>query len=268
MFGTMVAFIKRDFFIALSYRTRFLAQIGGVFLSTLLFFFMSRLVDGGISGHLAGYGGDYFAFVLIGVAFTDYLFVSVNSFADEIRQGQMLGTLEALLCSALSPVMILFCSSLYNFLFTTFRVVLYLLIGTLIFGMQIHLAHLGAFAVIMVLTIMSFWGIGLLSAALVVVFKQPSPLGWLMGPLAGLLGGVVYPIDVLPHWLQDMARLLPVTWSLDAMRLLLLNGMGWNNVLPHMVVLFVFSLVLQGTGMVCFRYALQVARKDGSLLHY
>jgi ABC-2 type transport system permease protein len=61
-----------------------------------MFFFLSRLVGEGIAGQLEPYGGNYFSFVLIGVAFTDYLSVSLSSFAGQIRSAQMQGTLEAM----------------------------------------------------------------------------------------------------------------------------------------------------------------------------
>ncbi|HEA69513.1 MAG TPA: ABC transporter permease, partial [Desulfobacterales bacterium] len=62
------AFLKRDLQIALSYKLQFLLQFVGIFFSSMVFFFVSKLIGGGISAQLAPWGGDYFSFVIIGVA--------------------------------------------------------------------------------------------------------------------------------------------------------------------------------------------------------
>jgi ABC-2 type transport system permease protein len=196
------AFFKRDFLMAASYRLSFVLQLASIFISTVTYFFLSRLIGPGISNQLAPYGGDYFPFVLIGIAFTDYLAVSLNTFSNQIRTAQMQGTLEALLVTPTSVPTILFSSSLYTFTFTSLRVILYLAVGVFLFGMNLHLSSIPGFLVVMSLTIMAFAGIGLLSAAFIIAFKQGSPLTWAVSLGSGLLGGVFFPISVLPKCLE------------------------------------------------------------------
>lgn len=262
------AFLKRDVAIDLSYRLRLPAQFASVLITTVLFFFVGKLVGPGQAGVMEQYGGDYFAFVLIGVAFTDYLFVAVNSFGDEIRKGQMLGTLEAMLVTPLSSTGILVYSSLYQFVFTTLRVVVYLATGVLFFGVQLHVSHVATLLFVLVLTILSFWGIGLLSAAFVIVFKQKSPISWAVGALSGLFGGVMFPVEILPAWLKPVSALLPITYSLEAMRMVLLDGAGMSGIYNQILILFVFTVVLMGGGLAMFHRGMKIARKQGSLLYY
>jgi len=74
-------------------------------------------------------GGDYFSFVLIGIAFSDYLGVGLGSFAGTIREGQMLGTLEAMLVTPTRVHSIILFSSIWQFLLTSIRVLAYILLG-------------------------------------------------------------------------------------------------------------------------------------------
>jgi ABC-2 type transport system permease protein len=263
-----LSFLKRDFLTAISYRLNFFMQISGIFISTLMFFFLSRLIGKGVSVQLQPYGGDYFAFVIIGVAFTDYLSVSLSSFAGEIRNAQMMGTLEALLVTPTSVPAILFSSSLYNFTFTSIRILIYILFAISIFGMKLHVTSLSALVVIMVMTMLSFIGIGLFSAAFIIVFKQGSPINWIIGTASGLLGGVLYPVSVLPSWLKPFASLLPITHALEATRQILLNGASLGQVYNQVFVLALFAVLLLPSGMTAFGYGLRIARKEGSLLHY
>ncbi len=263
-----IAFFLRDLRIAFSYRLKFFSQFGGIAVSTMLFYYVGELVGPGRAELLEPYGGNYFAFALIGVAFTDYLFISINSFADEVRRGQLQGTFESLLVTPLPVPVIMIYSSLYNFCFTSLRVGLYLVCGIFFFGLQLQLADPLALLIVLVLTITGFWGIGLASAAFVIVFKQGSPINWLMGPLAGLAGGVIFPISVLPWWLKWVSMLLPITHALEALRRLLLNGASLNEVGVQLLILFCFAVVLMTGGLLLFRGALKIAKKQGSLLHY
>lgn len=263
-----LAFLKRDFLNASSYKLPFLLQLAGIFVTMVMFFYVSRLVGSGAGGILEQYGGDYFSFLLIGVAFTDYLLASVNSFAEEIRRGQLQGTLEALLITPMSIPGILFCSSLFNYVFTTLRLCVYFSFGLLFFDLKLNIMHVSALICIFLLTLISFWGIGMLSAALILIFKQGSPVKWLLGPASGLLGGIFYPVDVMPPWLQAVSQCIPVTHAVEAMRHIMIQGAGIKEVFPQVMVLSLFAMVLFPFGVWSFKLALAHAQKNGTLLHY
>lgn len=262
-----LAFFVRDLLIASSYRLQFLLQAGGIFVSTVMFYFLSRLVGPGVAGQLQPYGGDYFAFVLVGVAFAQYLSVAMSSFTSQIREAQVMGTLEALLVTPTPVSRILLYSSLYEFGFTTLHILVYLLFGALLFGLQFQLGSPAALLLVMALTILAFMSIGLISAAFVIAFKQGSPLNMIVGVASSLLGGVLYPTSVLPGWLERVAWLLPITHSLEAIRQLLLKGASLAAVSGSLLALGAFVAVLLPAGLAAFGAALSHARREGSLIH-
>lgn len=59
-----IAFLKRDFLDAASYKLSFLYSLIGVFFSSATFFFISKLIAPGAMS-LNAYGGDYFSFAMI-----------------------------------------------------------------------------------------------------------------------------------------------------------------------------------------------------------
>lgn len=262
------AFLKRDFLIAISYKLQFVMQVASIFISTVTFFFLSKLIGPGIGNQLGPYGGDYFSFVIIGVAFTDYLTVSLNTFSSQIRNAQVEGTIEALLVTPTSVPTILFSSTLYTFFFTSLRIVFYILFSTMFFGLQIQLTSFLSFIITLALTVAAFSGIGLISAAFIIVFKQGSPVSWAVSLGSGLLGGVFYPVSVLPGWLIPVSSLLPITHALEAMRQVLLNGAPLHAVYDSILILTLFAAILLPTGLLAFGYGLRLARKEGSLIHY
>ena len=97
-------FVRRDAKIAMSYRFQFFVQAAGVLSVCFTFFFLALMmekVQAGI-GSLQKYGGSYFGFVLVGIAFSTYLDAALRTFGTVIRQAQMTGTLEAMLLTPTS----------------------------------------------------------------------------------------------------------------------------------------------------------------------
>ncbi len=59
----------------------------GVFFSVLTFFFIAKLFGKAAAPHLQEYGGDYFPFVLIGIAFSTFLGVGLGTSAECAQAG-------------------------------------------------------------------------------------------------------------------------------------------------------------------------------------
>lgn len=262
------AFFRRDLSMALSYRLNFLMQLVGIFFSVAMFYFLSLLFGNALIPQLDEYGGDYFSFVLIGLAFSGYMGLSLSSFAQSIREGQVMGTLEIMLLSPTRLSAILISSSLWSYALTTIRVVVYLMLGALIFGFSLSQANFVTALVVLILSITSFSGIGILSAALVLIVKKGDPVAWALGSVSSLLAGVYYPISVLPDWLEPISRFLPLTYALDGMRLAMLKGASLSDVGIDILALLGFTAVLTPIAFIVFRKALKRAKAEGSLIQY
>ena len=134
----IIAFIKRDFLNEISYRTAFLLQLFGMVVSILIWFFLSQIIPSDIEG-LGGL--DYFSWVLVGLAFTSYLNAALSSFARKMRSEQLTGTLEAMLATPTRMPLVIFSSAAWDFIFSSFRVIGFLLIGIRVFGVVIHISN-------------------------------------------------------------------------------------------------------------------------------
>jgi ABC-2 type transport system permease protein len=207
------AFLIRDFYTETSYRVSFLVGIMSTLFRVFIFYFLSRLIGESVAGALREYDGDYFSFVIIGIAFSGYFGTGLTGFARALRQAQTTGTLEAMLVTPTPASWIILGSATWSYTFTTFRVLVYLLTGTLIFGLNLGSANYAAAAAILVLSIISFASIGIVVASLIMIIKRGDPLTTLISNLATLIGGVFYPVEVMPDWLQIIAGLLPITYG-------------------------------------------------------
>lgn len=264
----IAAFLVRDFYTDISYRVSFLVGIAGTVFSAFIFYFLSQLIGDRATPLLQRYQGDYFSFVIIGIAFGSYFGVGLTGFARALRQAQTTGTLESMMMTPTPVSWIIVGSAVWSYTYTTFRVLVYLLVGTLLLGMNLGDANYPAALLGLTLSIIAFASVGIVAASIIMVIKRGDPVTALFGSLANLVGGVFYPVEILPDWLRVIANALPITYALRAMRLSLLSGASWEELTPDLSVLAGFCLVLFPLSLLAFRFAVDRARADGSLTHY
>lgn len=262
------AFLKRDFLIETSYRFSMVLQVGSIIFTIASYYYMARFVGGSRFSGGNVRAEDYFAFVLIGVAVHEYLTTSLDAFSRAIRESQVAGTLGALLSTQTSLVAVILLSAAYPFLWTSFVVVLYLALGMGIFGAHFALGDWSAAVLILALSIISFSGLGTLSASFIMIFKRGNPIVWLFGGLSWLLGGVLYPVTVLPWWLRRASALLPITYTIEGLRAALLREAPWSELWHSVGPLMLFALVVFPLGVASFQFAARYTKIAGTLEQY
>ena len=262
------AFFKRDAMTAMSYRVSFALQIINIVIALGVFYFVGQTVGETELPVLAKYGGNYLAFLLIGVALTECVMTSLMGFADQVREGQLTGSLEATLMSPVPLPLILMYSSLWAYFFNGVRFVLYIVIATSVYGVEILWSNLAPAGVIFALNVLCFVGIGMLWASVVLLMKRGRPVIKMATFVVILLSGVLFPITVLPMWLQWCADLVPLTHALHGMRAALLQGQGFSELSAVLTVLAVFAVVLLIVGVGAFEWAVRTAKRTGSLTEF
>lgn len=264
----VISFLRRDVQVELSYRLATILRILGILFSVASFYFVARLFGAAASPLLASYGGNYFTFVLIGIAFAGYQSVGLFTFAGVIRTGQIQGTLESMLTTPTQLETILFASAVWSFLQASLHVVVYFLFGAILFGAPLQQVNLGPALLTLLISIAAFSGLGILSAGFILVAKRGNPVNYLFSGLSTLLSGVYYPVEILPKWLRSISALLPMTHSLRAMRIALIQGGGLAEIAPELATLGVFTLAVLPGGLLAFRWALRRARIEGTLTQF
>jgi ABC-2 type transport system permease protein len=89
-----------------------------------------------------------------------------------------------------------------------------------------------------------------------------------VGHLSVLLGGVYFPLQVLPFWLQNVAQFLPFTHALEGLRQAVLNGKGLTQLTTQLDILFTFAVVLLPLSLAAFAWAVGQAKRLGTLSQF
>jgi ABC-2 type transport system permease protein len=258
------AFVVRDFRAETSYRFAFAMQLGGLLWMLVAFRFVAALVGPGVPA-LQRYGGNFFTFVLLGYAPLEYLRVGIMGFSRSVREAQAFGTLEALLVTRAGIPTIIFGSVLYDYARATLRAVLFIAVASAASG-QLRALDIPAALAFLALSIPCFAALGILSASFVMVFKKGDPISLLFLGTSTLLGGLLFPTEMLGRF-QAVSRWLPLTYAMEGVRQAA-EGHSLGHLGSQLLPLAAFSVALVPLAAWSFRAALDRARRDGTLSHY
>ena len=263
----LLSLFLRDLGIARSYRLVFVVELFETLFGVAAFYYLSRFVQSPELERAIPQGGSYFAFVLVGFAFFDYLSVAINALDRSLEEARSNGTLEYLFVTQTSLPVILAGSALYPFVLLSWRTAVYLGWGMLLFGFPAGQANWLGAALVLIASIFAFAGLGVLSASYLLVFKRGNLVKWLFLGAAGLVSGIMYPVTVLPVPLQWLARLVPVTYSLEGMRAAVLGHASMAVLWPSVRALLIFAVVLLPASFAVFSWALRRTKITGTLTH-
>lgn len=264
---SFLLFFLRDLRIASTYRSPFVLELVEALFGAAMFYYIARFVDSPQLRQALPQGSSYFAYSLVGFIFFDYLHTALDSFDHSLEEARDTGTLEPLLVTQVSLPVILIGSAIYPFVLTTLRIAVYLGWSAALFDFPLRSANWLSVAVILVATLFAFSGLGIFSSTYLLLFKRGNPSKWFFLGVSSVAGGMLFPVSILPDWLQVVAHVNPVTFALDGMRAALLGGASLPAIAHPLLMLLLFALVLLPTSMLAFSWALRRTKSTGTLSH-
>jgi ABC-2 type transport system permease protein len=257
------AVMRRDLHVYLSYRTRLVSQLLTSLFSLTLFYYVSHLVHvSGFSSH-----GAYFGFVVVGISLIGVLY-SCFSIPELLRQELIAGTFDRLLLSPFGAIRSVIAMSLFPMVYSFVLAIFTLGLGIVVFGLELHWSTVPLSIPVMLLVLAAFLPFGLLFAALTVVVKQGSVgTNWVIA-LLSIVGGLYFPVTLLPGWLQTIAHLQPFTAATDLLRHLLVNSQLGQSAETSLLKLVGFSAVLLPLSIYALEYSIRFAQRSGTIIEY
>ncbi len=268
MLNIILAFLKKEFRCEASYKLPFLLNLFAIAVTIFIYYFIGKLFGPRAASHLKEFGTGYFPYVLLSMAFFNYIGVGIGSFSSRIRSEQLQGTLESLLITPARIETILCGMAVWNLIFATFNVLIYILLGIFLFKIDFSHINILSAGLTLFLTLTSFSCLGIISASFTLVFKKGNPIAFFINTLEGLLGGVYFPIGVMPVFLQFLAKFLPVTYAIRAMELSVYRGYSPSALKEELIFLFLFSAVLIPVSLKIFKFSLAKACRQGNLIKF
>ena len=122
-----------------------------------------------------------------------------------------------------------------------------LTIGLMISWIAYNIVPVGSVFTIYVFAavyLISILGLGLLVSTFANTQQQAMLLSFFLMMIFILLGGLYTSIDSMPLWAQYIARVNPVTYFIEVMRMVVLKGSTLHDIRYHLFMVLLFGLVL------------------------
>lgn len=257
------AVVRRDMHVYLSYRARLVSQIMTTVFSLTLFYYVSRLVQ--VSGF--GSPNSYFGFVVVGIALVSVLY-SCFGIAEMVRQELVAGTFERLLLSPFGGVRSVLAMTVFPLLYSFVTAGITLGLGWAAFGLGMHWSTVPLALPAMLLALLGFLPFGVIFAALTIATKQGSVgTSWVIA-LISLVGGLYFPVSLLPHWAQVAAKLQPFTPATEMLRHLLVDSPMETSAAVAIAKLVGFAAILLPLSMLALHHAIRIGQRRGTIIEY
>jgi ABC-2 type transport system permease protein len=257
------AVLLRDLLTAARHRSGFVLTLAGVLTELAAFYFLSRAIGPGFRPD----GVEYFPFLLVGTGVYTFFVMSAQAFLSTVQEAQQTGTLEVLMTTSTPPAELVVLSSVSAFAGNLINLLVYLVAGVAVFRAALH-ANFLSFLATVILSLAIALALGIVAATLQVAFQKGSALVWLLGSGVWFLSGTMFPIHSLPRPLELIARAVPITYAIDAMRRALLEGQSITAMAPTLAIMAGFGLVLLPLALVALSFSLRRARQNGTLSFY
>jgi ABC-2 type transport system permease protein len=168
------------------------------------------------------------------------------------QRERTMGTLTRLFSAPTSSFVIVLGKLLGNTLLLLLQLAAMVAFSSLVLGVRWgNVAALVLPCIAFALAAASF---GAMAAAVTKTSAQLTALSVLSVNVLSAIGGLWWPLDVTPNWMQNVARFLPTYWGMDALQDVILRGSSIVSVLPNTLILLGFALIFASIGSRAFKY--------------
>jgi ABC-2 type transport system permease protein len=259
----MIAIARRDAILFLSYRAQFVAQFLSPLFSLVIFYYISQL----FTPSSVDSPGGYFGFVVIGLVIVQILTISIGVMPVTVRQELVSGTIERFLVSAHGPVNGVLGAMLFPVFNALCSGVLMLFFATVLFGLPLE-ATAGLAIPVALLGTLAFMPFALFLVGLVMAFKQVSSASSFIVTGVAIVGGLYFPIALLPGWIRWTSEVQPFTPATDLLRHLLVGTPLAHSAAVELLKLVLFALLLFPASLYCLRRAIRYGQRTGTVAEY
>lgn len=206
--------------------------------------------QGVVSGHFS-----YFDFIAPGIVAMTVMMSVMTGLPAAISHERELGTLDGMMVAPINRLSIILGKTLAQTARGLLQGTIILTLATILFGVTIHGSMLLVIGLLL-LGVFSFVGLGVVLTSFAKDQETAMMLMMtLMFPMM-FLSGVFFPIQQMPWYMQDISKVLPLTYASQALRKVMVLGAGVPAISTELIILIVFGVVMIAIALPVFRRAM------------
>lgn len=188
---------------------------------------------------------NYKHFMVPGILVILLTMIGANMSAMNLVKEKEIGTIEQI---NVSPV------KKYHFILG--KLIPYWIMGQIVLTIGLFVAYLvygiipvGSIGLIYIFSsvyLLAILGLGLLISTIAHTQQQAMLISFFIMMVFILLSGLYTSIDSMPVWAQYITKINPITYFVQVMRMVIMKGSGFRDILPHLTIMSIMSVVLIG----------------------
>jgi ABC-2 type transport system permease protein len=185
---------------------------------------------------------------MLAIGFTImFMMFGISGAASTILDEKIGGTWQRLLTSPTSKVQVM-SGYLFSYLMMgAIQLFVLMVVMNLIYGsMWGNLIYFIPFAALVIITIVGF---GLMMASIVKTRQQASALSAVLIVSTCMLGGVYWPLEIVPEFMQQIAKAVPQSWMIKGFREIVSGSLYIPAIRNSTLILSAFSLLFFTIGL-------------------
>lgn len=195
---------------------------------------------------------NYFEFVAPGIMAMIVMTAVLTGLAAAISKEKEDGTLDGILISPINRLAIILGKALAQSIRGLIQGAIVLLLAIILFDVTIH-GNLLLILLILILGIFSFVGLGILVSAAASEQETATQLLFMFQFPMLFLSGVFFPILMMPQFMQDISKVIPLTYAITALRKVMVLGANLNDVRMEIILLLIFGTVTLAIAVPVFK---------------
>jgi ABC-2 type transport system permease protein len=194
----------------------------------------------------------YFNFIAPGIMMLTVMMSVMTGLPVAISQEKEVGTMDGMMVAPINRLSIILGKALGQTARGLIQGFIIMALAILLFGVAIH-GNILLVVGLLLLGVFSFVGLGIVMTSFAKDQETAQMMMMtLMFPMM-FLSGVMFPIQQMPWYMQDIAKFLPLTYAADAMRKVMVLGAGVGDIPMDLIILIAFGVVMIAIAVPLFR---------------
>jgi len=194
----------------------------------------------------------YFNFIAPGIMAMTVMMSVMTGLPVAISQEKEVGTMDGMMVAPINRLSIILGKALGQTARGLIQGFIIMALAIGLFGITIHGSLLLVFGLLL-LGVFSFVGLGIVMTSFAKDQETAQMMMMtLMFPMM-FLSGVMFPIQQMPWYMQDISKFLPLTYAADTLRKVMVLGAGVPDISTDLIILIAFGVVLIAIAVPLFR---------------
>ncbi|MGM0640718.1 MAG: ABC transporter permease [Thermotogota bacterium] len=207
---------------------------------------------------------DFIGFLVVGYMISSLLITTLWGMGFSIKEEMRQGVLESNWSAPINKIHLIIGKSLYNYFIAFVEIIITGIVCHYAFGFNIT-GNLLKTIFILAISIIGFYGLGILIASVVLLAKNANPIIDMSNSIVSGLSGSWFPIKVLPKGVMFLSFMIPLTYVYDTSRSLLLGQEPLFSINSQIIILIITSFILLFIGNYVFKKIEAKCLREGLL---